>query len=165
MNSKIDTLRQMVAAIGKTQIEYHKFFPSFADQLTQELGQFLGDPASVALCPSEGDFSFDTRYRHEGLGFERGKYRVPVMIRLKNLEDDGDLIIRIRLYFVKGEKTLLAWIGDAKPVTVDLGKLGVLLEAIYEHLTDVLSSSAWFEANPAHYQGTRIGFGTAKSAA
>lgn len=41
MNSKIDTLRQMVAAIGKTQIEYHKFFPSFADQLTQELGQFL----------------------------------------------------------------------------------------------------------------------------
>ena len=165
MTSKIDTLRRMVAAIGNAQIEYHKFFPGFADQLAQELGQFLGDPASVALCPAEGEFSFDLQYRYEGLGFERGKYRVAVMIRLKNLKDDGDLLIRIKLYFVKGEKALLAWIGEEKPVTFEPGKLGALLEAIYEHLTDLLSSSAWFEVNPSHYQGTQIGFGTAKSAA
>ena len=155
----------MVAAIGKTQIEYQRFFPSFADQLTQEFGQFLGDPDSVALCPSEGDFSFDLTYRYEGLGFEMGKYRVPLMIRLKNLEDDGDLLVRIKLYFVKGEKAVLAWVGDEKPVTVDPKKLEVLLEAIYQHLTDLLSSSAWFEAKPAHYQSTQMGFGTTKSAA
>jgi hypothetical protein len=165
MTSKIDMLRQMVADIGNTQSEYHKFFPGFADRLTQELGNFLGDPTAVALCPAEGKFSFDFQYRHEGLGFENGKYRVPVMIRLKNLNDDGDLLIRIKPYFMKGDKDLLAWIGDAKPVTFEPNKPGILLEAIYEHLTDLLSSSAWFEANSSHYQGTRIGFGIAKSAA
>jgi hypothetical protein len=165
MTSKIDTLRQMVAAIGNTQTEYHKFFPGFADRLTQELGQFLGDPASVALCPAEGEFSFDFQYRYEGLGFENGKYRIPVMLRLKNLEDDGDLLVRIKLHFVKGERALLAWVGDEKPVTFEQAELDPVLEAIYEHLTDLLSSSAWFEANPSHYQGTRIGFGSAKRAA
>jgi len=164
MTSKIDALRQMAAAIGKTQIEYHSFFPGFADQLTQDLGQFLGDLAAVALCPAEGEFSFDLQYRHEGLGFENGKYRVPVMIRLKNLNDDGDLIIRIKLYFVKGETALLAWIGDVKPVTFEHGKLAALLESIYEHLTDLLSSSAWFEANPLHYQSTKMGFGASSVA-
>ena len=164
MTSKIETLRQMVAAIGKTQIEYHNFFPGFADQLTKQLSKFLGDPGAVALCPAEGKFSFDFQYRYEGLGFENGKYRVPVMIRLKNLNDDGDLLIRIKLYFVKGEKAMLAWIGEQKPVTFEPGKPDSLLEAIYEHLTDLLSSSAWFEANPSHYQGTQIGFGTASAA-
>ena len=151
----------MVAAIGKTQIEYHKFFPGFADQLAQELGQFLGDPAAVALCPAEGNFSFDFDYRHEGLGFENGKYLIPVMIRLKNLNDDGDVLIRIKLYFVKGEMELQAWIGDEKPVTFERGKPSALFEAIFEHLTYLLSSSAWFEANPSHYQGTKMGFGAA----
>jgi hypothetical protein len=150
----------MVAAIGETQIAYHKFFPGFADELTQELGRFLGEPGAAALCPANGDFSFDVQYRHEGLGFEKGRYRVPVMIRLKNLKDDGDLLIRVKLYFVKGEKALLAWIGNEKPVTFEHGKLDVLLEAIYEHLTDLLSSSAWFEENPSQYQGTKIGFST-----
>ena len=164
MTSKIETLRQMVAAIGKTQTEYHKFFPGFADQLTQQLGQFLGDPGAVALCPVAGEFSFDFQYRYEGLGFENGKYRVPVMIRLKNLNDDGYLLVRIKLYFMKGEKAVLAWIGEEKPVTFEPGKLGALLEAIYEHLTDLLSSSAWFEANPSHYQGTQMGFGIASAA-
>lgn len=164
MTSKIDMLRKMVADIGNTQNLYHKFFPGFADQLTQELGNFLGDPTAVAHRPAEGEFSFDFQYGHDGLGFENGKYRVPVMIRLKNLNDDGDLLIRIKLYFTKDDKYLLAWIGDEKPVTFEPNKLGILLEAIYEHLTDLLSSRAWFEANPSHYQGTRIGFGIAKSA-
>lgn len=158
MTSRIDTLRQMVAAIGQTQIEYHRFFPSFADQLAQGLGQFLGDPSSVALCPADGDFAFDVQYGHEGLGFEGGKYRIPLMLRLKNLQDEGELVIRIRLYFVKSERALLAWVGDGQPVTVEASNLTQLFEAVYEHLTDLLSSSAWFEDNPAHYQGTRIGF-------
>ena len=163
MTIKIDTLRQMVAAIGKTQVEYHNFFPRFADELTKELGQFLGNPTAVALCPAEGEFSFDFQYRYAGLGFEQGKYRIPLMIRLKNLEDDGELLIRIKLYFVKETKSVLVWIGDEKPVTFELGKLDVLLDAIYEHLTNLLSSSAWFEINPSHYQGTRIGFGSANN--
>lgn len=158
MTSKIDTLRRIAAATGKTQIEYHNFFPVFAEQLIQELGQFLGDSDAVALCPAEGDFSFDFHYRNEGLGFENGMYRIPVMIRLKNLNDDGDLLIRIKLYFVKRENDILAWIGEQKPVAFEPEKSGALVDAIYDHLTDLLSSSAWFEANPSHYQGTQIGF-------
>ncbi|MBY0411555.1 MAG: hypothetical protein K2Q97_15875, partial [Burkholderiaceae bacterium] len=146
------------------QIEYHNFFPQFADELTKELGQFLGDPTAVALCPAEGEFSFDFQYRHAGLGFEQGKYRIPLMIRLKNLEDDGELLIRLKLYFVKKENSVLAWAGDEKPVTFEPSKLDVLLDAIYKHLTDLLSSSAWFEINPSHYQGTRIGFGSGNGA-
>ena len=165
MTSRIDALRQKVAAIGKTQIEYHNFFPGFADQLTRDFGQFLGDPTCVALCPAEGDFSFNIQYRYEGLGFEGGRYLIPVMIRLKNLEDEGDLLIRIKLTFVKGESAILAWVGDEKPLTIVSGKTGELCQAIYEHLTDLLSSTAWFEENPGHYQGTQIGFGAAKSAA
>lgn len=165
MPTKIDTLRHMVAALGATQIEYHKFFPGFADDLVKQLGDFLGDPSSVALCPATGDFSFDYQYRYEGLGFAGGKYRIPMMIRLRNLKDEGELLVRLRLHFVKGDKALLAWVGDSKPLTVYADQLNELLNVIYEHLTDLLSSSAWFEENPGHYQGTNIGFGAGTGAA
>lgn len=164
MTVKIENLRHMVAVIGKTQIEYHKFFPGFADQLIEELGQYLGDTNAVALCPAEGDFSFDHQYRHVGLGFEKGKYRIPLMIRLKNLEDDGELLIRIKLYFVKSESGISAWIGSEKPITFQPDNLYALLDTIYDYLTNLLSSSSWFEMNPSHYQGTRIGFGITNGA-
>ena len=165
MTTKIDTLRQKVAAIGKTQIEYYDFFPSFADQLIKDLGQYLGDKNCVALCPAEGDFSFNIQYRYEGLGFESGRYRIPIMVRLKNLEDEGDLLIRIKLTFVKGESAILAWVGEEKPLTIDSARTNELCQTVYHHLSDLLSSTAWFEENPGDYQGTRIGFSTSKSAA
>lgn len=157
MKSKIDTLRQMVAQIGEKQAEYHAFFPAFSNHLVQELGAFLGDPACVALCPAIGDFSFDLDHRHEGLGFEGGRYRIPLMFRLNNLNDEGALILRIRLYFAKGEKALLAWVGSEK-LTFEADGLPGLLDAIYEHLTDLLSSAAWFEEHSDDYQGTHMGF-------
>lgn len=61
--SRIDHLRNLVANIGAKQIEYHQFFPLFANRLEQELGDYVGSRESVALCCAYGDFSFDHRYR------------------------------------------------------------------------------------------------------
>lgn len=165
MTPRIDTLRQMAAKIGQTQIEYYDFFSIFANSLVLELNRFLGSTDCVALCPAEGEFSSNVDYRQEGLGFEKGRYCIPLKIRLKNLGDAGELLIRIKLYFVKGEESLLAWVGDETPVTVKPEQLDVLLEAIYEHLTDLFSSTAWFDENPGHYQGTQMGFMPSKSEA
>lgn len=165
MTSKIDTLRQMAAKIGQTQIEYYDFFPGFANSLVSELNRFLGDTNCVALCPAEGEFNYNVDYRQDGLGFENGRYCIPLKIRLKNLADAGELVIRIKLYFVKEEDLLLAWIGDEKPFTFNPKQPDVLLKAIYEHLTDMFSSTAWFDENPGHYQSTRIGFFPSKGAA
>ena len=157
--SKIDELRELVAVVGRRQTEYWRFFPDFAVQIESELGEYLGDKASVALSSATGDFSFDHgSYRAEGLGFEKGKFRIPLMFRLKNLHDEGDLLIRIRLFFVMGEKALLAWIEKDDPITFVSTDLKPLLDGIYEHLVEALSSSAWFDENPGNYQQTRIGF-------
>jgi hypothetical protein len=81
--SRFDTLRKMIGAVGERQIEHHKFFPPFADQLVTDLGQYLGDPSSVALCPARGDFDFGVNYRHEGLGFDGGRYSSTVVVSLR----------------------------------------------------------------------------------
>lgn len=166
MTSKIDTLRHMVAAIGEMQIDYWSFFPGFARRLENELGQFLGESSSVALSSAEGYFSFDQgSYKEEGLGFERGRFRIPLMFRLRNLTDEGEFLIRIKIYFVKEKRVLMAWLGDGNLITVDPENLNELLEHIYKYLIDILSSTAWFDENPGHYQGTQIGFLPSRSSA
>ena len=98
---RIDILRNLIADIGKKQIEYIKFFPTFADKLVTGLGQYLGDETSVALTTNKENFQFDIQYRHEGLGFECGRYRIPIMIKFDNLGDSGFLLLRIWLYCSK----------------------------------------------------------------
>lgn len=155
---KIDTLRKLVAAIGTEQAAYWEFFPDFSYRLEKELGEYLGEPSCVALSSATGPFSFHQIYRHEGLEFEGGKFRVPLMIRLNNLNDEGQVAVRIRLYFVKTSTSLSAEIKGEKPITVDTSDLTPLLEYVYRYLEKSLSHSNWFTENASDYHDTRIGF-------
>jgi len=159
--SRIDHLRSLVAAIGARQTEYHQFFPSFADRLEQEFGDYVGSKESVALCCAYGDFGFDHCYRHSGLGFEGGRYRIPIMIRLKNLKDDGDFLIRVRLYFTKMGAALSVQIDGECEITLDEGDISPLNDYIYKFFCKCLAETKWFEQNKSDYQGTGIGFTTA----
>jgi hypothetical protein len=159
MTTKIDNLRAMVAHIGTVQTEYHQFFPSFADRLEKELGVYLGTEEHVALCCAIGPFDFENgNYNHAGLGFEGGKYRIPLMVRLKNLNDDGDTLVRVRLYFMKAGENLTAQVEEKPPINVSIADLTLLCECIYAHLTSMFSEAEWFKQDRANYQNTTIGF-------
>ena len=151
-----------MANIGAKQIEYHLFFPSFANRLEYELGDYLGSRKSVALCCAFGDFTFEQgSYRHAGLGFEDGRYRIPLMVRLKNLKDDGDLLVRVRLYFTKNGTKLSAQIEGEGPLEMSETDLAPLNEYIYHHLCKSFAESTWFEQNKSDYQSTGMGFTSA----
>jgi hypothetical protein len=156
--NKIDTLRQLVADIGKTQRSYHEFFPGFADSIVLEVGRYLGEPASVALCSAENQFSFDEQYRHEGLGFEDGRYRIPLMVRLMNLADEGCLILRVKVFFTKEGDTMSAHIKGEKSISFQAGCFDDLNKYIFDHLVAIFSSNAWFHGNRTEYSGSNIGF-------
>jgi hypothetical protein len=156
---RIDTLRKMIADIGALQTAYHHFFPPFADQLVHDLGQYLGDDSSVALCCAHGAFDFNTIYRHEGLGFDGGRYLIPVMFRFKNLQDDGQLLVRIHLHFTLDGEDLNAEVGGRAAVRVRKDDTTPLLEDVYQHLRSLFDNRAWFiEGRGEDYSGTGIGF-------
>jgi hypothetical protein len=155
---KIDILRNMIAEIGKKQIEYYKFFPAFADNLVTGLGQYLGDEKSVALTTNKEKFQFDIEYRHEGLGFEAGRYRIPIMIKFENLNDSGFLLRRIWLYCSKNGTRVSISINDESSLEIQEGEMEALYSKIYEFLCNSFSTSNWFEKNKQDYQATGIGF-------
>jgi hypothetical protein len=159
MNSnRIDNLRNLVATIGAKQIKYHHFFPAFAYRFEKEMGIYLGDQNCVALCCAFDEFSFDKSYRHAGLDFEHGKYRIPLMFKLNNLNDVGHTVMRIRMYFTKDGDTLSAHIDGGKPVAFSEADLEPLLNHTYEGLCSFLTDSNWFESHPLDYQSNGIGF-------
>ena len=158
---RIDSLRELVAEVGKKQLAYWEFFPNFALRLEKEFGDYLGDASSVALAPATDDFNFDQgSYRHAGLNFEDGKFRIPLMVRLKNLNDAGDLIVRIRIYFTMETNMITAEIkGEPVVVLPSLANdVRPLLDYAYQYLKKSFVHSAWFAENRSDYQGTRIGF-------
>ena len=78
MSSRIDLLRESLAVIGEEQLACWRFFGPFSEQLERELGQYLGDPSSVALAPFEGEFNFQNgSYRQAGLCFRPGSVVIP----------------------------------------------------------------------------------------
>jgi len=157
--SRIDTLRHLIAAIGERQIEYHKFFPPFADWLEMELGKYLGDSECVALSNASGSFDFDNgSYRHEGLGFDRGRYRIPLMFRFKNLKDDGDFLVRIFTFYTLEGEDLIAEIAGRPSIRIPKRAPAPLLEQIYVHLLSLFEHRSWFADQGADYAGTGIGF-------
>lgn len=160
MNStRLDSLRNMAAAIGEQQRAYWKFFPPFADLLARELGEYMGDPSAVALSSATGEFAFEGgSYHHAGLGFADGKFRIPLMFRIKHLHDDGEDQVRIRLYFVMEADRVTAEIVGEPPITVNNNDLTSLLAYVYQHLCTCFSSTYWFAQHPTDYQGTAIGF-------
>ena len=156
---RIDELRHRVAAIGRRQAEYHRFFPAFADHLVVALGTYLGDPTAVALTVNEGSFDFDHEYRHTGVTFDQGFYRIPVMVRIDNLEDDGSLLIRFRLFCELRDGLVYVAVDDDKADAVDAeGELNELCEWIFARLRTRLSEDNFIDTHPADHN--RIaGFG------
>jgi hypothetical protein len=157
--SRLDELRQRVAHIGARQTAHWQQLPKLADRLEEELGEYLGDRNSVALCNAHGEFSFKGgSYRHEGLGFEGGRFRIPLMIRIKNLKDEGDLQVRIRLYVSVDNSGLSAALHGAAPLKFTESKLEPLLEYIFKYLKALFAEDRWFEHPNTDYAGTEIGF-------
>ncbi len=155
---RIDVIRNLIAEIGKQQIEYYTFFPGFSDNLVAGLGQYLGEEKSVALTTNKKDFQFDISYRHEGLGFESGRYRIPIMIKFNNLNDSGFFIQRIWLYCSKNGNRISISINDESTIEIQENKMDPLYEQIYEYLCSSFSKAGWFEQNKQDYQATKIGF-------
>lgn len=158
-SSRIDHLRELLASVGQQQTAYWKFFAPFSDRLERELGEYLGDPACVALSCADEDFTFDRgSYRQSGIGFKNGKFVIPLMFRLRNLRDEDATEIRILPLFTLEDGKLTAEFEDQKPVSTSIEDIGPMLEYIYQHLTSICSKSAWFEEIRCHYQETEIGF-------
>ncbi|NOY72799.1 MAG: hypothetical protein GXP14_10545 [Gammaproteobacteria bacterium] len=147
-----------IAEIGRKQIEYYEFFPSFADKLVAGLGKYLGDEKSVALTTNKDHFQFDIMYRHEGLGFECGRYRIPIMIKFDNLKKPGFLLQRISLYCSKTGNCIFVSINDELPLEIQESEMDNLYNKIYEYLCSSFSKDSWFESNKKDYQATGIGF-------
>ena len=157
--SRIDNLRHMVAAIGEQQREYYRFFPGFADRLESELGDYFGDPSCVALSSAMGEFTFEQgSYRHAGIGFDHGRFRIPIMFRLKNLKDQGDLVIRILMFFSKQEDDFTAQIDGQSVIHFQEQDLEPLYKYVYQHLQGLFEKQNWFTEVGAEYAGSSIGF-------
>jgi hypothetical protein len=156
---KIDDLRAKISEIGRTQMRYYEFFPKFADRLAEELGEYLGDSTAVALTAAWGNFDFQTQYRHEGLRFEDGRYLIPIMVRLDNLQDDGATLYRFRLLCSLDANTVVAEFESGRRVALpDEGcNLQPLLKAAYEDMLQQLSLESFFSGNSL-YEDTKIGF-------
>lgn len=152
-NRRIDELRQRVADIGKRQVEYHRFFPRFADRVAQALGEYLGDPTAVALTVNEGPFDFDNEYRHAGVGFERGFYRIPIMVRLDNLEDDGAFLLRLRLFCERRDGRVFIAIDDEDAQEVDGdGPLSDVCDQIFASLLKRLSEGSVIDSHASDHK-------------
>lgn len=157
--SKIDHLRGLLAAVGQEQVAYWNFFRPFSDQLEQALGEYLGDPSCVALSSADGDFNFDHgSYLQSGIGFKDGKFVVPLMFQLRNLNDDGYTLIRVLPFFTLEGNTLTVGFEGKHPRVTSTRNIEPVLEYIYEYLVGCCNKSAWFAENSDHYQGTAIGF-------
>lgn len=156
--NRIDTLRNMISAIGRKQIEYHGFFPNFAEKIAAELGRYLGEENSVALTTDEIDFQFDTQYRHEGVKLISGRYQIPIMIKFDNLNDSGVLLQRIWLFGTKEDMKVSVSINDERSIIIKENELELLCQEIYGFLCDSFSKEKWFEENSSDYQATNIGF-------
>lgn len=156
---KIDELRHRVAEIGKRQAEYHRFFPDFADRVAVALGEFLGDPSAVALTVHDGEFSFDHPYRHEGVDFDCGFYRIPIMVRVDNLEDEGALLVRFRLFCELRTDRVSVAIEDGRAFEVDCGGgMEKLCGRVFEYLCKRLSEDNFIDSHHPDYRSTSIGF-------
>lgn len=162
--TRIDELRASLNAIGNMQITYTSFFKSFATKLEESLGAFLGSPSDVALCNNTGDFNFDNgSYVHQGLGFENGEYRIPLMLRIRHTKDDGAFLLRFRIFCKLDDTNLAVRFGDTSEIrTLPLNDMEGLLDQlnhlIFEHLRAVFSPKSWLKIPSSDYQGTHIGF-------
>jgi len=162
MNSnRIDNLRTLVAKIGAKQTEYHLFFPAFAYRLEKEMGTYLGAPNWRSPMLRQWRVLFGEFYRQEGGRMENGKYLIPLMFKLNNLNDLGHTTMRIRMYFTKDGDTLSAHINGGNPVVFNEADLEPLLIHTYEGLCSCLADSNWFESHPLDYQSVEIGFNAA----
>ena len=118
----------------------------------------LGDEKSVALTTNEENFQFDIQYRYEGLGFEAGRYRIPIMIKFDNLNDPGFLLRRIWLYCSKSGSRVSISINDESSLEIQEDEMDTLYSKLFEYLCSSFSTSNWFEKNKQDYQSTGIGF-------
>lgn len=157
--SRIDHLRELLAAVGGQQTAYYNFFPSFSARLESELGAYLGDPSSVARSSASGEFTFDGgSYMESGLGFKSGKFVIPLMFRMKNLNDEEATEIRLLPLFTLQNDKLTAELEGKAPITTSIHNIEPLLEYIYLHLKSCCEKSSWFAENPSQYQSNLIGF-------
>ena len=158
-SSKIDHLRELLSSVGKQQHAYWKFFIPFSARLEKELGEYLGDPSCVSRSCAERNFTFaQGSYMESGLGFKNGKFVIPLMFRLRNLEDEGECLIRVFPLFTLEDERLTVEFEGQTLMTTSAKNIEPLLEYIYQHLTSFCGKSTWFAENPSHYQSTAIGF-------
>ncbi len=94
---RISTLVEQLNTIARDQIAFMNFFPPLAEDIVIGLANYLGEEDCVKLANKEGEFSFSENYAQEGLGVEGGRFRIPVMVRIRDHEsckqiDEDDLI-------------------------------------------------------------------------
>ena len=85
--------------IARAQVEFMYFFPPIADEISVGLAGYLGEEGCSKLSNNQDDFAFDEDYGHDGLGVEGGRFRIPLMVRIRDhnsckesddvLESDG----------------------------------------------------------------------------
>ncbi len=81
---RIDVLVSQLNDIARDQIAFMNFFPSLADDIVPGLAKYLGEDDCVRLSNHGDEFSFVEDYGHSGLGVEGGRFRIPVMVRIRD---------------------------------------------------------------------------------
>ena len=156
---RIDHLRRSIAAVGEEQTAYWNFFEPFATELVDRLAEYLGEPSSVSLAPIDGHFDFDRgRWGTGCLRLHMGRMVIPLMVRLRNLKDDGNLTLRVRLRCLLDGDVVVADFEGQAALSVRRDDFESLLKYVYEYLCVACSRSNWFAENPGDYRDTAMGF-------
>jgi hypothetical protein len=77
---------------------------------------------------------------------------------LKNLKDDGDFLVRVRLFFTKNGSALSGQADGEDPLDLNENDLAPLTDYVYKHLCKCLAEPTWFKQNQSDYKSTGIGF-------
>ena len=157
-DKRIDILRKKIHMIGLRQGEYYEFFPKFAYDVCERLSAYLGAPGIVRTTAAYGDFTFDIEYHQEGLDFQDGRFRIPLMIRFDSLHDTGYLAYRLLMFCTKCGDTLSISLNDGPSFSLSVSNLEELYSKIYNHLLDIFSSSSFFAEHKSDYHTTVVGF-------
>ncbi len=82
--ARIEALVGQLNDIARAQVEFMAFFPPLADQIPLGLADYLGEEGCAKLSNNQDEFSFEEQYGHDGLGVEGGRFRIPVMVRIRD---------------------------------------------------------------------------------
>ncbi|MGR0277732.1 hypothetical protein ACUM5Y_01645 [Marinomonas dokdonensis] len=155
MEKKIDLLRKRVREVGEEMERYYHFFPKLAEKIVLEFGEYIGDPESVNFINLDGDVSPKSKHRSGVCELRRGRYLIPILVTIHNIEDNGCMYAKVILSaYLKGDEI---YFDGNITATVKDDDLTPLYDCIFNAIYEDYSLEVIF-SHGENYQSSKIGF-------